>query len=321
MRKLGIAILKGVRMIELEKYHIMPWCFVTVTETNHVVEVQYMEKCNNKCNIKKIDKYSYIDLGTGEVREFDNTDNRSQGYNSLRQTLKNLRYLINNNFVGASNELFITLTYGRYNNRVKDVKILYDDYSKFMKRLRYEYRDKTTIDYINVVEPQGDGTWHCHVLLKFNDLDYIYIPNKFDENNDPVDAPLYDLWGQGWVSVKRLTNVDNIGAYLTSYLTDIELNDDKQLFKVLGEGLEIIEKEVEGKCKKFIKGGRLHMYPSGINLYRKSRGIIAPERKKMRYKDIKQIVGSRIPNYSKKHDISVDGFENVIIFQQYNLKR
>ena len=308
-------------MIELEKKRIMPWHFVTVTETNHIVEVQYMEKYNNKCSIKKIDKYSYVDLGTGEIKEFNNTDNRIQGYNSLRQTFKALRYLINNNFVGAPNELLVTLTYGRYNNRVKDVKILYDDYVKFMKRLRYNYKDKTTIDYLNVVEPQGDGTWHCHVLLRFNDLDYIYIPNKFDDNNEPVDAPLYDLWGQGWVNVKRLTNVDNVGAYLTSYLTDVELNNDSHLLEALGEGLEIVDKEVEGKSKKFIKGGRLYMYPSGINLYRKSRGIVAPERKRMRYRDIKKIVGRRLPNYSKNYDISFDNFENTIIFQQYNLKR
>ena len=59
-----------------------------------------------------------------------------------------------------------------------DPKKLYTDNEKFMKRVRYFFKDETTIDYINVVEPQGRGAWHCHFLLRFNDLEKIFIANK-----------------------------------------------------------------------------------------------------------------------------------------------
>ncbi|MDZ4412004.1 hypothetical protein ORL59_00005, partial [Bacillus cereus] len=73
--------------------------------------------------------------------------------------------------------------------------------------------------------------------------------------------------------------------------------------------------------KKFIKGGRLHMYPPGMNLYRKSKGISFPDREDMKYKDIKKVVGSLTPHYSKSYHIENDDFENTISFLQYNIKR
>ena len=63
------------------------------------------------------------------------------------------------------------------------------------------------------------------------------------------------------------------------------------------------------------------MYPTGMNLYRKSKGIDYPERKSMRFKDIKKVVGSAKPHYSKKYHIENDDFENTITFLQYNTKR
>ncbi|MFE2801676.1 hypothetical protein, partial [Streptomyces rubiginosohelvolus] len=90
---------------------IAPNDVVKVTTMNHVIEVQHMEKMNRKNNIKKLDKDRFVDLSTGEIREFEHSENRQENYNSLRQTFKKLRYLINNNFIGRPNELHITLTY------------------------------------------------------------------------------------------------------------------------------------------------------------------------------------------------------------------
>ena len=296
---------------------IYPQEEVTVTVMSHIVEVQHLEKENSQANIKKLDKDHYLELSTGEIKEFIHAENRKQSYNSLRQTFKRLRYLINNNFSGKGNELHVVLTYGRH---VTDPKELYRDFDKFMKRLRYAYKDKTTIDYLSVIEPQGSGRWHSHCLLRFNDLDSIYIPNKFDREHNPIDAPLYKLWGQGWVTIKSLKDVDNIGAYLSAYLTDVELSVDN-VMTVSKEHREIVVKEVDGKEKKFIKGGRLHMYPPGMNLYRKSKGIVEPVRQKMKFKDVKKVVGSVKPNYQKKITVESDDFTNTIQYLQYNMKR
>src|SRR5699024_3425633 len=122
-----------------------------VTEMNRLTEIQFMEKMNNKANIRKLNSDEYVLLETGEIKEFEKKENRSQSYNSLRQTFKRLRYLINNNFVGNKNELFLTLT---YKENMTDPKKLYKDIEKFIKRLRYRFENESTIDYINVVEPQ-----------------------------------------------------------------------------------------------------------------------------------------------------------------------
>ena len=41
------------------------------------------------------------------------------------------------------------------------------------------------------------------------------------------------------------------------------------------------------------------MYPSGMNLFRKSKGIAYPEREIMTYAGAKKIVGSAQPHYKK----------------------
>lgn len=307
---------------EQEKISISPSEIVTVTKMNHIVEVQHMTKMNGQVHIKKLNADEYLDLTTGEIKEFVHSENRGQSYNSLRQTFKKMRYLINNNFVGKANELHVTLTYAE---NMQDTKRLYKDFEKFMKRLKYKYKDETSVDYLSVVEPQERGAWHCHVLLRFNDLKKIYIPNKWDkELKIPIDSPMYDLWQQGYVTIHSLNDIDNIGAYLSAYLTDVEFKegmDDTTLLRAVTEQREVLTKVVGGEEKKFIKGGRLYMYPSGMNLFRKSKGIQYPEREKIAFKNIKKVVGSIQPHYSKTYHIENEDFQNDITFLQYNTKR
>lgn len=280
---------------------------VTVTRMSHIVEVQYLEKRNTKSHIKKLDKDRFLELSTGEIKEFSHIENRSESLNSLRQTFKKLRYLINNNFTGKGNELHVTLTYAE---NMTDTEKLYDDFRKFMQRLKYQYKNISSIDYISVIEPQERGAWHSHLLLRFNDLDKVFIENKV----------LADLWGHGFVTIKSLKDVDNIGAYLSAYLADVELTEENVL-KALSNKSEIKIVQVDGKQKKFIKGGRLHMYPPGMNMFRKSKGIKFPARENMRYDKAKKIVGSAQPHYSKTYHVDTDDFQNTIHYEQYNLKR
>lgn len=291
----------------IEKSDISSSAFVTVTQTGSIVEVQYMEKMNHAATIRKLNADEYVELSTGEIKQYQHIENRSQSYKSLRATFKKLRYLINNNFSGRKNELFITLT---YEENMQDTKRLYEDMKNFMKRLKYQFKNSTTVDYLSVVEPQQRGAWHVHLLLKFNDLSSVFIPS-----ND-----LEETWGHGFVKIKRVDGVDNIGAYLTAYLADLELTPETMAV-AFQTGHDVVEKEVDGQKKAFIKGGRLHMYPPGMNLFRKSKGIVYPEREIMTYRNAKKIVGSAQPHYSKKYEIQTDDFSNTLIFEQYNLKR
>ncbi|PIC71004.1 hypothetical protein CSV76_16815, partial [Sporosarcina sp. P17b] len=84
-----------------------------------------------------------------------------------------------------------------------------------------------------------------------------------------------------------------------------------------------VEKQVNGKTKKFLKGARLSYYPSGVNIFTKTTGMKYPEREDMAYKDIKKIVGAGTPHYKKSINIAdkQSEFTNTITYEQYNLKR
>ena len=294
----------------LEEVQISKHALVTVTEMNHIIEVQHMEKMNTCNHIRKLDADRYVDLRTGDIREFVRTENRSQGLNSIRQTFKKLRYLVNKNFRGALNELFITLTY-RGELQTRDHLKVGNDYKNFLKRLKYEFKGISTIDAIKVLEPHESGNWHMHVLLRFNDLEKVYIANE----------DLKEIWGNGWVTVNSLRDVDNVGAYVSAYLADVEVSEDDA--KHLEGHPDLIEKEVDGKKKKFVKGARLVFYPPGVNLYSKTKGIEYPNRTIMPYEQAIKKVGAATPHFKKSIAISDEekGFENTITYEQYNLKR
>ena len=69
-------------------------------------------------------------------------------------------------------------------------------------------------EYITAAEPQGRGAWHLHCVFIFAGK------APYMEN-----AVVRDCWKQGFVTVKRLDDVDNVGAYLTAYLGDMELSE------------------------------------------------------------------------------------------------
>ena len=282
---------------------------VKVKKMKHIVEVMAVDKATNGFdNIQKLSKSHYLVKDTGEVLEYNLSENRGQNIAGLKKSFQKLRDLINNNFTGAGNEIHLTLTYAE---NMQDTKRLYEDFKKFWKRYQYKYGKDC--DYLSIVEPQGRGAWHSHVLIRQNDVDKLFIPH--DE--------MASLWGHGFVKIKSLKDVDNIGAYLSAYLCDVELTKET-LPMAITEQKEIKEVEVEGQLKRYIKGGRLHWYPPGMNLYRKSKGIVFPEVHQMRYCDIKKIVGNATPNYSSTVTIKDDEKQKVlnrITYEHYNMRR
>lgn len=284
---------------------------VKVKRMNNIIEVVHIEKegIGGLDKIRKLNKNEYVLVDTGEIREYSKSENRAQNISSIKKTFKKIRDLINNNFSGAPNELHVTLTYAE---NMKDAKKLYVDFDKFIKR--FKYRFKHDMDYISVVEPQGRGAWHVHLLLRFNDVDKIYIPNE----------EIADIWGHGFTKTKGLNDIDNIGAYLSAYLGDFELSEETSKEMAMNRRTEIKEVEVDGKKKKFIKGGRLHLYPPGMNIYRKSKGIKFPDAEYMKFSDVKKIVGHAKPTFEKTiiiKDSETGRKFNEITYQSYNLKR
>jgi hypothetical protein len=288
---------------------IKPTKLVKVKQMGHIVEVKCVDKkSDNLQKIRKISKTQYCILETGAIEYYNLSENRSQSISSFRKTTSRIRDLINNNFTGAKNELFLTLT---YSENMTDTKRLYKDFDKFIKRFKYKHGKD--IEYLNIVEPQERGAWHMHILIKFIGLDTIFIKNN----------EIAQIWGQGFTKTKRLNQVDNIGAYLSAYLADIEINEENWMQYI---DKPITLKEViteDGKQKKFVKGGRVHLYPSGMNIVRHSKGIEYPEEQEITYEKAKKIVGAVTPNYSSSVTI-LDGNDkllNSITYEYYNLKR
>lgn len=234
---------------------------------------------------KKIDADRYFDKRTGEIKEYKKSSNRGDNHDSLRKTFRKIRDLINTNLEKTENARWVTLTYAE---NMTDNKRLYRDYSAFWKRFkRYCEKEKLGIpEYITVVEPQGRGAWHVHAFFIWNEQ-APFIPNE----------KLREIWGYGFVNIKAVNDVTNIGAYFSAYLADIPIEEYQG--DLAGMSVKTV-KTSQGE-KRFIKGGRMILYPPGMNLYRKSRGIKEPEVIDMDYGDYKKIkVGLGCPTYKEK---------------------
>lgn len=283
---------------------------VKVTTMNHILEVQYLKYRNSRQTIKKLNEFEYLDLSTGEVKEFvTKSDSRSDNKNSLSKSFRKARNLIRNNFTGGYDELMLTLT---YRENMTDLKRLYSDFIRFKKKLCYHHG---SFEYLNFVEPQGRGAWHMHSLLKFDDSIVL-------DNNSTV----WKYWGHGFTRTKRLKDIDDIGAYLTSYLTDMPVEDIEKL--PLSEisqmrGIEIEKEDMEGNLKRYVKGARLSLYPAKTQLFRKSKGIHYPQTDLLTYEKAKKKYSLGNPSYGpKEYMFELDEERTqVVIYEQYNTKR
>ena len=298
--------------------------------SGNVVEFVSMKRAPTEIPVKKLSSTEYLDLRTGEIIEYDKSTDKSDCYQSVRRTLKYIRQLINANCNDESRLLWITLTYAE---NMTDTVQLYSDFKKFWQKFkrRCEKMKWSIPEYISVVEPQGRGAWHSHLMLIF--------PEKapYIDNNSVIAK----LWGHGFTKTKAVHGVDNIGAYFSAYLADMPLDDVKRLQEqgtflhgdVLGK---LVEDEETGISvdKKFVKGARLALYPSGMNIVRSSGGIVKPvidDISDLSSKEIKKEKASsgkltfssavEVVRSSDGGSSSGDDVVNLITREYYNTKR
>lgn len=194
--------------------------------------------------VRRLDGERYLVLSTGEIKEYGHTAHRADGaaYARLRRSMAEMRDICACNYRDAAHTLWITLTYAEC---MTDPDQLYEDFRRYWQRQRrwFQRHGIWPPEYLLAVEPQERGAWHVHALYFFEQRD-VYLPH--DE--------LERLWGKGFVSVDRPIaqggkEIDNIGAYLSAYLADMD------------------------GCK----GGRLHLYPPRMRFWRCSRGCARPQ--------------------------------------------
>lgn len=306
-----------IKKEDLSDYSIGTEDLVSLKTMGHIYEICYLQKKNNEIKTQLLDKDHYMYLDTGEVFECNHIENRSESKFQVGQSLKRLREYINTNVVDTNKCKWITLTYAK---NMQDTKQLYNDFKRFMTRFKRRFKDYN-IEYITACEPQARGAWHMHLILIFDKV-APFIPNATIEN----------LWEQGFTKTTKLDDIDNIGAYLTAYLGDMEFTAEN-ILELQKQGLNVSQmalkevNEIEGiklkEPKSFIKGGRLYMYPPKFNLYRISRGIKKPIKEYHSYHVAKKKAGLQLPTYSKGIKLSNtdNSFCNIIIYEYYNTKR
>lgn len=161
-----------------------------------------------------------------ELTEEERRDNRGKSLNRARRDFKNI--------VNANPDMdkFFTLTFAE---NITDLKTGNNLFKLFIKRINYYLKKNglKPMKYAVAIEFQERGAVHYHMICRLP-----YIPHNV----------LSDLWGNGFVFINKLDNVDNVGAYVVKYmqedLADPRLEGNKCYFtsRNLHKPIEITDK-------------------------------------------------------------------------------
>ena len=191
--------------------------FYKVISSGSVIEVYEYEKDTvkefPKNEKEKYNEYEKILLEQDESNWIHEKHDRT--VERRKQTMREARNLTRRlalmNFgVGSA---FVTLTYPDIRHlTADDIDVADDDFKKFMKRLRYKYNKN--FKYLAVREFTKRGRIHFHMLIDF----------EVAAQDESYVKQLEQLWGttiwkHGFVDIKVLDGVDNVGAYLIKYMT------------------------------------------------------------------------------------------------------
>lgn len=278
----------------------------TKTTAGDITTLKTTKSENTKARVRRVSKDEYVDCGTGEIKEYKNRGTtRQDNKRSLYRTFAELRDLINANATQETSVSFLTLTYAE---NMTDPDRLTADFKRFWRKYKrhHEKRGFTVPSWITVAEPQARGAFHLHVLFFYPLNDRPFIEAE----------AIAEMWGQGFIKICAAKGVDNWGAYLTPYLTDLVLDGEL-------DGVEA--KNIDGKKKAVLKGERIRLYPLGMRIYRASRNvkrpskevISQPQAKQYRQENWQHLTYSGVKEYTDAET----GFETVIYTEQYNARK
>ena len=221
---------------------------------------------------------SEINRRKGSKNNTDDTDSRKR---SLKRAKANLRRLINANVGQYGKEFtakFLTLT---FRDNVKDIKQANYEFNKFIKRLNYNLYGikKVNLKYTTVIEFQKRGAIHYHTII-YN-MPYI------------AASEISNIWGNGFIKINNIDDVDNVGAYVGEYLGQAEK----------GQGKDIEDDRLRGQ-----------------KTYFSSRGLLKPLEvtNKKTVEQVENALLNRKPTYSSTYE---NEYLGTVIYKQYNLKR
>lgn len=190
--------------------------FYKVISSGNVIEVYEYEKDTVKefpgGDDEKYNQYEKMVLGNDENdwihEKTDRTDERRK--QTLREARNLTRRLALMNFGQA--DTFLTLTYPNERHLTEnDIEIADNDFKKFMQRFNYRYGK---VKYLAVREFTKRGRIHFHLLTDWKPD----VQTETEIRELEVEFAR-KVWKHGFVDIKVMTEVDNIGAYLIKYMT------------------------------------------------------------------------------------------------------
>ena len=168
-----------------------------------------------------------------ETKEKDQTE---KAESSVRRTRREIRRTVNSN---PQLTKFLTLT-----SKITDGKKANYCFNLFSQRMRDRFPEfqyfavlefQKDTDFFGNVKPEG-GAAHYHLLCNMR-----YVRSKEIEK----------IWGKGFIKIKRVRHVDNLGRYLSKYLQK-DMFDKRMLGKRkffcsqdLERSIEYVNEEVQ----------------------------------------------------------------------------
>lgn len=165
-------------------------------------------------------------IGRGNAKNTDNITKAENRKKTQYRAKKQVYRLINSNAYVLKK--FVTLT---FEENLTDIKKANRCFKTFIQRLNYylEVNHKSKLKYVAVIEFQQRGAIHYHLLCNAP-----YIENQV----------LNKIWGNGFVKINKIDNVDNVGAYVTKYMNK-DLSDNR----LQGQKCYLVSKNLEKSIK------------------------------------------------------------------------
>ena len=234
-------------------------------------------------NFKKLNKYEFVVVDTGEIKEYQLKDVKDE--NGLKRSMKRLNQTLRNNFVGAENELFITLTAKRDVTDIRQMKMMFQ---LWWDKLRDLYAD---LEFASIYEKHPDrDSWHIHTIVKSTEQKRLFIPNSLIE----------EVWGYGLTKTSRITNTSTSNEIKEDYRM-VYRNKITERFG--------IDKVINYMCKTETK----EQIPVGIRCYDTSRGIKKPVAENICYAVSRQQMAGKYKLTDEYTSLIRDGDTNIIL--------
>ncbi len=134
-----------------------------------------------------------------------NNEPKEKRGSSVNRARTEMRRLINSN---SYLNKFLTLTFGTKMFDLSKANKLFNTYIRRMHKHFPKFK------YIAIVEFQKNGRVHYHLLCNLK-----YVPSE----------KLEEIWQNGFINIRRIDRIDNIGAYVCKYLSKEMF--DKRMFR------------------------------------------------------------------------------------------